>query len=296
MDSVEAELTSNTPFLQTPASEHSGPSWALGASAVTRLGEGNPGSRLCEAGGCIFLFPNCFHLAVGLGFFPGRCWCWPYPNCASQWGQSPCHRKNSRGIIEGNIARDILHSGLVCLVSFMTSDFLRAKTKISFKWLDSLKIGFEEDDLLGHWLRTSLKRLSCADTLRLVQVRNSPGWAELPLRCCIVSWVSEILNLSLFLEEKILLYLFIFNYSGLGLQVWNEQWVSKGIYNKQIHIILCIFKCLLSSDHGKWLNENGGIFFFVKVLKILKLGLFCIFRSMLRFHLIGGKNSDRCFK
>ena len=39
----------------------------------------------------------------------------------------------------------------------MTCDLLGAKTKISFKWLASLKIGFEEDDLPGHWLRTSLR-------------------------------------------------------------------------------------------------------------------------------------------
>jgi hypothetical protein len=33
---------------------------------------------------------------------------------------------------------------------FMTSDLPGAKTEIHFKWLASVKIEFEEDDLLGH--------------------------------------------------------------------------------------------------------------------------------------------------
>lgn len=105
-------------------------------------------------------------------------------------------------IIEGNMEQITFGQPVQFGTLFMTPDYLRANTSINFKWLASLKIGFEKDDLLGHWLRTSLKRISFANTVLLVVGMSGPcmGQANTLFRCR--SWVSEMLNISLFLEDE----------------------------------------------------------------------------------------------
>ena len=92
-------------------------------------------------------------------------------------------------------------------------------------WLASLKTGFEEDEFLGHWLRTILKRISSATTVLLVSLREPwVGWAKLPIWYQIFSfWYAEYF----FVPVR---WKYYFNFSKhyliLGLQSWNEQWMS----------------------------------------------------------------------
>lgn len=149
----------------------------------------------------------------------------------------------------GNIARDILHAGPPVPPWLLAS------------WEPKLKSVF------NGWLRLklSLKKMIYWVTDWGLAWKDFHLWGVLvglSYHQDAVSWAPETLSLSLFLEEKMLLYLLIFNYSMLGLQARNEQWMSKHIYSKQIRIVLCMFQCLLSSDNGKWLDEKGGIFFF----------------------------------
>lgn len=65
--------------------------------------------------------------------------------------------KSWGALVREHWQRQFILDNLLGFVPFVTHDLLGAKTKISFKWLASLKIGFEEDDLPGRRLRTSLK-------------------------------------------------------------------------------------------------------------------------------------------